>query len=179
MFQNWEPTPNAPTGRYLGRFKVTFYWVVDEADYSGPRTTELYDTHGKSLGKFPYAFVKAFKTESAAKLLDGRKISYLKLRNRAEVVDSFNGYGGYKLAELRSIAVDPRLIPIGSRVYIPQASGVTVDGRTLSGVFYAHDIGSAIKGKRIDVFIGRKDLMGAFSSAGMGSSSSVDVYLLE
>jgi 3D (Asp-Asp-Asp) domain-containing protein len=179
MFQQWEPTPDAPIGRYLGKFKVTFYWVVEEEDYTGGRTSALYDAGGKLLGKFPPAFVKAFKTESAARLRDGTRISYLKRRNRAEVVDQFNGFGGYKLTELQSVAVDPRLVPLGSRLYVPQAGGVTVNGKPLTGVFYAHDIGSAIKGKRIDIFIGDKENMAAFGLAGMGSSSSVDVYLLE
>ena len=117
--------------------------------------------------------------EAAAQLRDGRMISYLKMANRAKVVDRFLGCGGHTLTAMKSIAVDPRIIPLGSVVYIPQAEGVTVDGQVLNGVFYAHDVGSAIKGKHIDVFVGRKQNMDAFSSAGMGSSSSVDVYILE
>ncbi|WP_434133075.1 3D domain-containing protein [Sporomusa sphaeroides] len=42
------------------------------------------------------------------------------------------------------IAVDPRIIPLGSRVYIEFA-----DGNTMYGV--AEDTGGAIKGKRIDI----------------------------
>lgn len=49
---------------------------------------------------------------------------------------------GTKMAEGRTIAVDPRIIPLGSRVYI--------DGY---GVFIAEDTGGAIKGNRIDVCV--------------------------
>ncbi len=49
---------------------------------------------------------------------------------------------GTKMAEGRTIAVDSRIIPLGSRVYI--------DGY---GVFIAEDIGGAIKGNRIDVCV--------------------------
>ncbi len=49
---------------------------------------------------------------------------------------------GTRMAEGRTIAVDPRVIPLGSRVYI--------DGY---GVFIAEDTGGAIKGNRIDVCV--------------------------
>jgi len=169
----------SPQGRYLGRFKVTYYWAVEEAEYPTSRSSPIYLADGQLLGRFSSAFVKAFRVEAAACLKDGRRISYLKRANRAKVVDQFLGCGGHTLTELKSIAVDPRLIPLGSVVYIPQAENVSIDGQTLGGVFYAHDVGSAVKGKHIDIFVGRKANMDAFTSAGMGSSSGVDVYILE
>ena len=42
-----------------------------------------------------------------------------------------------------TIAVDPNVIPYGSRVYIPE----------FNKVFIAEDCGSAIKGNRIDIFM--------------------------
>jgi len=178
LSERWEPAPAAPVGQYLGKFKVTFYWVVNEADYPDSKSVSLYDEAGNLVGKFSRAFVEAFKMESAARLRDGRCISYLKKRNRVRVVSKFLGYG-HTLEELRSVAVDPRIIPIGSRVYIPLAERVRANGKQHTGVFVAHDIGSNIQGKRIDVFLGDKGNMAAFTSAGMGSLSSVDVYLLE
>jgi 3D (Asp-Asp-Asp) domain-containing protein len=177
--QQLRDSADVPKGRYLGRFKVTYYWAVEEAEYPQTKSKSLYLADGSLLGRFSSAFVKAFKVEAAAKLRDGRLISYLKRANRAQVVDRFLGSAGNTLTELKSIAVDPRLIPLGATVYIPQAEGVVVDGRVLNGVFYAHDVGTAIKGKHIDVFVGRKQFMDAFSSAGMRSTGSVDVYILE
>ena len=46
-----------------------------------------------------------------------------------------------KPAKMGTIAVDPKLIPLGSRLFVPQY-----------GWGVAEDIGGAIKGKRIDVF---------------------------
>ena len=46
----------------------------------------------------------------------------------------------------RSIAVDPKLIPLGSRVYIPAYRRLT------GGWFVAQDTGSAIKGPHVDVY---------------------------
>jgi len=46
-----------------------------------------------------------------------------------------------------SIAVDPKLIPLGSRVYVPFYKALG-----LSGWFIAQDTGGAIKGRHIDVY---------------------------
>jgi 3D (Asp-Asp-Asp) domain-containing protein len=170
MYKGWGVSAPAQPGKYLGRFKVTYYWAVDESEYSSSQSQALYLADGSLLGRFSSAFIKAFKVEAAAKLRDGRCISYLKQRGRAEVVDKFLGYGGHKLEELKSIAVDPRIIPLGSIVYIPQAENVVVDGKVQSGVFYAHDIGSAVKGKHIDVFVGARGNMRAAPST-PGSTS--------
>ena len=45
-----------------------------------------------------------------------------------------------------SIAVDPRLIPLGSRVYVPAYRGLG------GGWFVAQDTGGAIRGRHIDVY---------------------------
>ncbi|MGB9742889.1 MAG: 3D domain-containing protein [candidate division WOR-3 bacterium] len=171
-----QPTRNA---RYLGKFKITYYWVVEEKDYPKSRTTPLYTADGKLVGRFSPSFVKDFKTESAARLRDGRCLSYLKRQNRVMIVERFLGHGGHTLTELKSIAVDPKVIPLGSKVFIPQFEGVSINGKQLNGLFYAHDIGSAVKGNHIDVFIGDKDYLPLLSSAGLKSSGVVDVYILE
>lgn len=69
------------------------------------------------------------------------------------------GVQGYELVPYRTIAVDPTLIPIGSVVYIPAARGTTVvlpsgDRAIHDGYFYAADVGKAIQGNHIDVFLG-------------------------
>ncbi len=173
------PAPDVPDARYMGKFKTTFYWVVEEKDYPKSRAVPLYDTKGKLVGRFSRSFVKAFRIEAAARLRDGRCISYMKKANRVMIGDRFMGYGGHMLTELKSIAVDPRVIPIGARVYIPQAEQVVVNGRPQSGIFYAQDIGSAVKGKHIDIFVGARENIAAFTSAGVRSLGSVDVYILE
>lgn len=64
------------------------------------------------------------------------------------------GYGGVTFAPgpslplhyYHSIAVDPRLIPLGSRVYVPAYRKLG------GGWFTAQDTGGAIKGRHIDVY---------------------------
>jgi 3D (Asp-Asp-Asp) domain-containing protein len=46
----------------------------------------------------------------------------------------------------RSVAVDPRLIPLGSRVYIPAYRHIS------GGWFIARDTGGAITGRHVDVY---------------------------
>lgn len=53
---------------------------------------------------------------------------------------------GTTVTEGRTIAVDPKVIPLGSRVYI--------DGY---GVFIAEDVGSAIKENKIDIAVGNHE----------------------
>lgn len=53
---------------------------------------------------------------------------------------------GTTVTEGRTIAVDPKVIPLGSRVYI--------DGY---GVFIAEDVGSAIKKNKIDIAVGNHE----------------------
>jgi 3D (Asp-Asp-Asp) domain-containing protein len=76
------------------------------------------------------------------------------------------GYGegvkGYRLVPYRTIAVDPKVIPYGSVVYIPAARGtrIAVDSATIvvhDGYFFAGDTGGAIKENHIDVFTGDDD----------------------
>lgn len=53
------------------------------------------------------------------------------------------------------VAVDPRVIPLGSAVEIRLADGTIIEGT-------AQDIGGAIKGNRIDVLMATKSEMQAF-----------------
>ncbi|UUZ80966.1 3D domain-containing protein [Paenibacillus sp. P26] len=71
-------------------------------------------------------------------------------------------YSGNKVQEGRTIAVDPSVIPLGSTVYI--------DG---IGIRQAEDIGSAIRGSRIDVYM--NDLAEAKE---FGVKKNVKVYVL-
>lgn len=68
---------------------------------------------------------------------------------------------GTRMAEGRTIAVDSRIIPLGSRVYI--------DGY---GIFIAEDTGGAIKGNRIDVCVS------SHSRAYQFGIDHADVYLI-
>ena len=63
----------------------------------------------------------------------------------------------------RTIAVDPKVIPYGTRVYIPQ----------LNKVFIAEDCGGAIKGNRIDIF------MNSYKECMEWGIKEIDIIILE
>jgi 3D (Asp-Asp-Asp) domain-containing protein len=70
-----------------------------------------------------------------------------------------DGAGGFQVVPFRSIAVDTRLIPLGTVLYIPAARGTAItlpSGRKAvhDGYFFASDRGGAIKDNHIDVFAG-------------------------
>lgn len=61
---------------------------------------------------------------------------------------------GQTLESARAIAVDPKVIPLGSKVYLEFED----EYKHLNGVYNAVDTGGAIKGKRIDIFFGSGDV---------------------
>jgi 3D (Asp-Asp-Asp) domain-containing protein len=62
---------------------------------------------------------------------------------------------GCKVVAMRTVAVDKALIPKRSVLFIKETVGLKMpDGSTHDGYWYASDVGSGIKGPRIDLFTG-------------------------
>ena len=166
--------------KYLGKFKPTFYWIAFEEDFSGPKDTPIYDTSGKLIGYFPKAFVKSLRLEGTGKLRDGRVLTYVRNDRYAFVKNAPYGVGhrNNPLKPFRSLAVDTHIIPAGSVLFIPRARGVRLpDGSVHDGIFYAHDVGSAIRGKRLDIFVAHKEWRRFFEKAGIRSFRPIEVYI--
>lgn len=73
-----------------------------------------------------------------------------------------DGVKNYSLRPYRTIATDPKVIPTGTLLYIPEARGSIIavspeETIVHDGYFFAADVGGAIKGNHIDVFIGTHD----------------------
>jgi 3D (Asp-Asp-Asp) domain-containing protein len=63
---------------------------------------------------------------------------------------------GCRVVPMRTIAVDKAVIPRRTVLFIKETVGLKMpDGREHDGYWYATDIGSAIKGQRIDLYTGR------------------------
>jgi 3D (Asp-Asp-Asp) domain-containing protein len=62
---------------------------------------------------------------------------------------------GCKVVAMRTAAIDPRLIPRRTVLFIQETVGLRMpNGRVHDGYWYASDTGGAIKGNRIDLFTG-------------------------
>lgn len=63
---------------------------------------------------------------------------------------------GCSVTPMRTLAVDPTIIPRRTIVFIKETVGMAMpDGTKHDGLWYATDIGGAIKGNRIDLFTGK------------------------
>jgi 3D (Asp-Asp-Asp) domain-containing protein len=62
---------------------------------------------------------------------------------------------GCRLQPMRTVAVDPKVFPRHSVLFIKETVGLKMpDGSAHDGYWYASDVGGAIKGARIDLFTG-------------------------
>jgi 3D (Asp-Asp-Asp) domain-containing protein len=79
---------------------------------------------------------------------------------------------GRPLQPFRTVAVDPKVIKLGSWLYVPLLEGRTMPGRQPwggyihDGCVIADDTGGHISGQRIDLFVGRKGYFLGLSGSG-------------
>ncbi|MDF1664911.1 MAG: 3D domain-containing protein [Planctomycetota bacterium] len=170
---------------YLGKFKVTYYWVAQEADYPGEGSESVVDESGKSLGTFSKRFARALKLEGSGMTADGRLLNVVSKKGGIirfkEVAAPFGlGCRNNPLVPFRSIAVDKTVIPYGTVLYIPQAVGAKLpDGTVHDGYFLAADVGGGIKGNRLDLFTGLGDQRMALTQAGVKNLKEIELYKVE
>lgn len=88
---------------------------------------------------------------------------------------------GCKLQPMRTVAIDPKVFPRHSVIFIKETVGLKLpDGSVHDGFWYASDIGGAIKGSRIDLFTGfGKASMKVLRDLNMTTISAVKVGVFE
>jgi 3D (Asp-Asp-Asp) domain-containing protein len=146
-------------------FRLSFYWVAYESEYASlTYDTDIYTKQGYFIGRFPSAFVFELKLEGSGILNDGRVLNYDGECNYGmgtcfKTLDASDhplgaGVQQRKLVPFRSIAVDPRYIPIGATVFVPELVGIALpDGTRHDGCLRADDMGGAIKQQKLDFFV--------------------------
>jgi 3D (Asp-Asp-Asp) domain-containing protein len=148
-----------------GGFRLTFYWLAYESEYANEKyDTPIYTREGFFIGRYPEAFVFELKLEGSGILRDGRVINYdgectygsgtcFKTLDPAEYPQG-RGVQNRALEAFRSVAVDPRFIPIGATLYVPEIVGLQLpDGTRHDGCLRADDQGGAIKFHKMDFFV--------------------------
>ena len=176
---------------FLGNFQPTFYWVALEKNNNEPKTEILKDRKGHALARVSADFFSEIRMEGTGKLLDGRVLNFAsvvslpggghEVRYLVCPPDAPYGYGvnGYKLVPFRSIAVDTRVIPIGSIIYMPAAKGVILSsGEIHDGYFLAVDVGDMINDQHIDIFTGYGNQAEFFYRNNVQESGRYPIYLV-
>jgi 3D (Asp-Asp-Asp) domain-containing protein len=161
-----EPSPpptESPKCSELGKFQLTYYYIAIESDFDGMAAEPMYDKSGALLAMAPTKFVKAARMNGTGKTRDGRALNWVGKCPHSDygcfrVLDPKfpNGVGkaGRNLDPYQSIAVDPSVIPLGTRVYAKELVGVALpDGTTHDGWLLADDTGGRILGQHIDFFV--------------------------
>jgi 3D (Asp-Asp-Asp) domain-containing protein len=162
------------------QWAIRFYWLTREADYQEPhgpsvpkaglcalpptKYVDLYTREGYFLARVQERFACSLRLEGSGLMMDDRVVNYtgpckfgygtcfeqLDIR-----VHPFGrGAGIRPLIPFKSVAVDPRVIPIGEPLYIPEFDGLTLpDGSIHDGCVRADDTGGGIKKRKMDFFV--------------------------
>ena len=126
-------------------------------------TVRVLDASKNAMGTYNFAGTGSAEQVNCSRFFSSLSPSVIKGTNRARFKVSKGPYGegtkGFILVPYRTIAVDNTFIPVGSVIFVPEARGKTVTlpsdkSVTHDGYFFAADVGGAIKGNHIDVFLG-------------------------
>ena len=202
-----EP-PVAETGpRSIGKFTITFYYVVGEEEIAAkplvvaandnrgsdsddeqsqltaiaPDRVTLYDGGGKCepIAEVSKDFATQLAVQGTGKLRDGRVLNIWGACNckhtpcfKVTKAQWGTAGTGRSLLPFRTIAVDPKVVKLGSLLYVPLLEGRTMPGRAPwggyvhDGCVVADDTGGHISGNRIDLFVGRRAYFLGISGSG-------------
>ncbi len=175
-------SPAAPAGRPVWS---TYYYVASETDHAGAPDTAVRDASCRPIATVSADFYAAACVEGTARLRDGRGINVdeacdcaARCPNGARVcwreLDAARGWGlGSRenaLAPFVSWATDRAVIPSGEVVYSAAWDGLAIPavdglgGFTHDGCFRADDVGAAIDGDHVDIFVGTRAMWHAMEA---------------
>jgi len=156
---------------------------VELAAIAPPDMVTLFSSEGGScepITEVTKDFAAALRLQGTGKLKDGRVLNIWG-QCRCEHTPCFkvtkSQWGtagtGRPLQPFRTVAVDPKVVKLGTLLYVPLLEGRTMPGRSPWGGFVhdgcvvADDTGGGIDGNQLDLFVGRKGYyLGISGSAG-------------
>lgn len=147
---------------------------IDESDpelasIAPPDQVKLYDSTCQPISEVSREFASQIALQGTGKLKDGRVLNIWGAC-RCETSPCFKvtaaqwgtGGTGRQLQPFRTVAVDPKIVKLGSLLYVPLLEGRQMPGRSPWGGFVhdgcvvADDVGGGIKGSQLDLFVGRR-----------------------
>lgn len=146
-------------------YRKKVFWTVQRILYNGKEVSVKKSI--KKVKKTPVQKLVLFNQKGVPeKIYDCSRVSKIRMIATAywegdPQVPGTITYSGHRVKR-GLVAIDPKVIPLGSRLYIPGY-----------GYGYASDTGSAIKGNRIDLFVENKE------ASRQWEYKRVDVYILE
>lgn len=176
--------PDPVRGESLGEFRFTMYYVAQEEMSGAPDITSgdpdkspeaLYGPKDCTtpIAVVSKAFARTLDLQGTGKLRDGRVLNTAGLCKcphspcYAQIQDAWAMGPQGKLSPFRSVAVDTRMVKLGSVLYIPELDGKRMPGRAPwggyvhDGCVIAQDRGGGIRNHEIDLFVAKK----AYSNA--------------
>lgn len=159
---------------------------------AAPALIPLNDQSCVPLAHVTPAFAAQVAMQGTGRLRDGRLVNVASRcacgRRCFHIVPASKAWGtggsGRALVPYRSVAVDPKVVKMGSTLYIPALDGLRMPGPAGVGGFVhdgcvvAVDTGGGIDGHQLDLFVGRRAYYKALARRG-GShawSKSVEVW---
>jgi 3D (Asp-Asp-Asp) domain-containing protein len=187
----------------IGKFSITFYYVIGEEEIAPkpvanenrgsdeqlaaivPDLVTLYSGTGgcEPIADVSREFASQLALQGTGKLKDGRVLNIwggcnCKRSPCFKVTSSQWGTAGtgHPLQPFRTVAVDPKVVKLGSLLYVPLLEGRLMPGRAPWGGFIhdgcvvADDTGGGLDGNKLDLFVGRRAYFLGLSGSG-GSHS--------
>jgi 3D (Asp-Asp-Asp) domain-containing protein len=184
----------------LGKFTVTFYYLIGEDEVTAvndnrgsnesedteltaitPDLVTLYRGGGacEPIAEVSKEFASQLALQGTGKLHDGRVLNIWGACNcghtpcfKVTRAQWGTAGSGKPLHPFRTVAVDPKVVKLGSLLYVPLLEGRTMPGRppwggyVHDGCVIADDTGGHIAGNRLDLFVGRKAYFLGISGSG-------------
>lgn len=168
------------------KLRNTYYYVLLESLYAKEaKDTTILSMKGELIAQVSHRFKKALNMEGTGRLVDGRVVNYAGRVNgeiRYLVSSAPDGYGvgTCRLYPWHSVAVDPKVVALGSVVYIAETEGMLLpNGEIHDGIWRAEDVGGGIVGDRVDLFVGDGDRGDVLEKAGITNLKALHVTIVE
>ncbi|HEU0036619.1 MAG TPA: 3D domain-containing protein [Kofleriaceae bacterium] len=149
------------------------------ASITQPEKQTIYTSTCEPIAEVSNDFADQLAIQGTGKLRDGRVLNVwgaCKCESSPCYKVTQAAWGtagnGRPLQPFRTVAVDPKLIKLGSLLYVPLLEGRQMPGRSPwggyvhDGCLVADDTGGGIKGNQLDLFVGRKGWFLGMSGSG-------------